>query len=385
MKSNAPGQLLGYTIQFPRALCHLLRSGPGDAVCIEVLGDVATKKKNNEVRAEEDKSSLYSKPITDKSTDLWKTFFNWIVAINEGSLDVEKTRYVLYCNKSGRLSIVDQFSDATNINDDREALKNAKEKLSDVASEHEIWGYYDFVVNQNENLLLQVICQFEVQYGIDAGYDDVDSEIQKKVVPPSQIDFFRDKISGWLLKIIQEKIAKKESACIPWEDFNNQFLVVFQRVRQRELVDFTLESPPKQEDIHRQVKIRPRYLRQLDLIGCTDDKIVEAVSDFLRADVNRHRWIEKELIDEDTATDFMNKLQGFWYTQKKKIKITEKHLGDEEKGQLLLGECKSRQETIRDMSPPHPTIAGTYHALAEEPVLGWHPTWEKLLSDQEEV
>ena len=45
MKSNAAGQLLGYTIQFPRALYHLLRCGPGDAVCIEVLGDVATKKK----------------------------------------------------------------------------------------------------------------------------------------------------------------------------------------------------------------------------------------------------------------------------------------------------------------------------------------------------
>ena len=42
MKSNAPGQLLGYTIQFPRALSHLLKSGPGDSVCVEVLGDVAS-------------------------------------------------------------------------------------------------------------------------------------------------------------------------------------------------------------------------------------------------------------------------------------------------------------------------------------------------------
>lgn len=385
MKSNAPGQLLGYSIQFPRALCHLLRSGPGDAVFIEVLGDVATKKRDKEVIAEEDKSSIYSKPITDKSTDLWKTFFNWIVAIKEGSLDVGKTRYVLYCNKSGRLSIVDQFSAATNINDAGGALKNAKEKLSDVTSKHDIWENYNFVVNKNESLFLQVICRFEVQYGIHAGYDDVNYEIRKKNVPLSQIDFLRDKISGWLLKIIQEKIAKKETACIPWEDFDHQFSVVFDRVRQRELVDFTLESPPKLEDIHSQVKIRPCYLRQLDLIGCTDSEIVEAVSDYLRADVNRHRWIENEFIDVETATDFMNKLKRFWSTQKKIIKITEKQLGEEEKGQLLLEKCKSRQETIRGMSPPEPTVVGTYHALAEEPVLGWHPSWEKLLSDQEGV
>ena len=385
MKSNAPGQLLGYTIQFPRALCHLLRSGPGNTVCVEVLGDVATKKENNEVIAEEDKSSLSGKPITDKSTDLWKTFFNWIVAIKEGSFDVGKTRYILYCNKSGRPSIVDQFSAATNVNEAGEALKKTKKQLSDVTSKHEIWDNYDFVVNQNENLLLQVICQFEVQYGIYAGYDDVNYEIRKKNVPLSQIDFLRDKISGWLLKVIQEKIAKKEPACISWEDYDHQFSVVFKRVRQRELVDFTLESPPKPEDIHQQVKIRPRYLRQLDLIGCTDDEIIEAVSEYLRADVNRHSWIENELIDEDTAADFMDKLRAFWNNQKKIILITEKNLGDEEKGQLFLGKCKSKQEKISDMSPPDPTIAGTYHALAEEPVLGWHPTWEKLLSDQEEV
>jgi hypothetical protein len=385
MKSNAPGQLLGYTIQFPRALYHLLRSGPGDAVCIEVLGDVATKMKNGDVKAEEDKSSLCSKPITDKSTDLWKTFFNWIDAIKAGSLDVEKTQYILYCNKAGRFSIVDQFSDAVTANDAREALKKAKEKLSDITSEHDIWEAFDYVVNQNENLLLKVICQFEVQYGNDAGYDEVDYEIRKKNVPSSQIDFLRDKISGWLLKTIQDKISKKEPAWVTWEEFDHEFSVVFERVRRRELVDFTLEFPPKEEDIHMQVKIRPRYLQQLDIIGCGDDEIVEAVSDYLRADVNRHKWIENELIDVDTATDFIAKLKGFWENQKKKIKITEKNLSDEEKGQLLLEECKCRQELIRDMSPPYPTIIGTYHSLAEEPVLGWHPTWQKLLIDKEEV
>ena len=51
---------------------------------------------------------------------------------------------------------------------------------------------------------------------------------------------------------------------------------------------------------------------------------------------------------------------------------------EKEKGQLLFVDCKSRKETIRDMNPPNSTIAGTYHALADEPVLGWHPSWEKL-------
>ena len=55
-------------------------------------------------------------------------------------------------------------------------------------------------------------------------------------------------------------------------------------------------------------------------------------------------------------------------------------LQETEKGQLLLYECKSRQEVIRDISPPPSTIPGTYHALADELTIGWHPNWEKIFS-----
>ena len=111
MKSNAPGQLLGYTIQFPRALLHLLRSGPGGSVCVEVLGDVATIKPDGTVIDEEDKSSVANNPLTDRSTDLWKTFSNWIAAIRNGDLNVSKTQFVLFCNRSGQYGLVDEVKD----------------------------------------------------------------------------------------------------------------------------------------------------------------------------------------------------------------------------------------------------------------------------------
>lgn len=112
MKSNAPGQLLGFSMQYPRALYHLLRSAPKDVVCVEVLGDVATLKSDGELLAEEDKSSIVGNPLTDKSTDLWKTFSNWIEAIKDGFIDVEKTKFLLYTNRSGREGIVNKFSSA---------------------------------------------------------------------------------------------------------------------------------------------------------------------------------------------------------------------------------------------------------------------------------
>ncbi len=76
MTSNAPGQLLGYAIQIPRALFHLLKADPGDAVCIEVLGDVATITSDGRQILEEDKSSISDNPLTNKSINLWKSFYN---------------------------------------------------------------------------------------------------------------------------------------------------------------------------------------------------------------------------------------------------------------------------------------------------------------------
>lgn len=385
MNSNAPGQLLGYTLQYPRALYHLLRGGPGDIVSVEVLGDVAISKPSGEVISEEDKSSTSGNPLTDRSTDLWKTFFNWINAINSGVLAVGKTTFILYCNESsGREGIVNKFSSAQNHEEIQNAINYAKRELNDIRPAHDIWKYYDFVVNQNETRLLEVVEKFELHVGNGAGYDEVRYEIQRKHVPKSQIEFLMNYLGGWLQKQVSEKIKLGESAVIKWEDFDHQFMVVFDRARRLELIDFTLQDPIQECDIQKQVKIRPCYLRQLEKIEVSDDDILDAVSDFLRADVNRNKWIENETIDEEVARDFDSKLKGFWKNQRTRIEITEKNLAETKRGQLLFVDCKSRQEKIRDVEPPSSTISGTYHALANEPLLGWHPNWEQFFPKQKD-
>lgn len=378
MKSNAPGQLLGFSVQFPRALYHLLRSAPKDVVCVEVLGDVATFTSGGKLLSEEDKSSIVGNPLTDRSTDLWKTFSNWIEAIINEDFDVEKTQFVLYCNHSGRQGIVNKFSSAQNQIDIQSAIEYAKKELSDIKPDHEIWRYYDFVVNKNETLLSKVIQRFELQIGNGTGYDEVKIEIRRKHVPDGQIEFIMENLSGWIQKVIIEKIAVREKAIISWEEFNHQFLVLFDRSRCRELIDFTMQYSKEDEKVRNQVKTRPRYIKQLEAIDLTDEEIIDAVSDYLRADVNRQKWIDSEIINEEVASNFESKLTKFWENQRKRIKITEKKLGEIEQGQLLLIDCKSRKETIRGMFPPSSTIPGTYHALADEPTIGWHPNWETI-------
>lgn len=378
MKSNAPGQFLGYSIQFPRALFHLLKSEEGDIVCVEVLGDVATKKEDATVISEEDKSSVVSNPLTDKSTDLWKTFSNWIEAIKDKTLIVDKTRFIIYTNKAGRESIINAFSKAKDEKSAKAAIKKAKKKLKDVDGTHEIWPFYDLVINQNEALLIDVIQRFELQIGAGSVYKEVLRDLKSKLVPESQVEFLMEGLGGWLDRKIIEKIEKKEPANIEWKEFQKHSLVLFDRVRKRELVDFALQNPPADKEIKKQVKERPLYLKELDAIETTDDAIIEAVTDFIRAKVNRDKWIEHELIDETVAADFESRLNKFWDNQRKKIELTQKGMEENERGQLLYLECKMRQEPIRDMYPPVSTVAGTFHSLVNEKNIGWHPNWTSL-------
>jgi hypothetical protein len=331
------------------------------------------------VISEEDKSSIVSNPLANKSTDLWKTFFNWIQAAKNNELVISNTKFILYCNKLGKPGIVDQFSEALDSFEAKSALESAKNILSDIDKSHKIWKFYDFSVNENKSMLLQIIERFELDVIDGDLYDELRISIKNKHIPSTQIEFFLENMSGWLLKCVQEKITAKENAIISWDAFDHQFTTFFDRSRKRELIDFTLQSPPVSSDIDGQIKIRPKYVQQLDIIGLNEDEIIRAVSDFLRADINRSQWIESDIIDEDVAKEFENKLSTFWENQKKRIAITEKNLSECEKGQLLLVDCMSRVEMIRGISPPDATISGTYHALADEPILGWHPDWVNII------
>ncbi len=384
MDSNAAGQFLGYVLQIPRALFYLLKAGPGDVVCVEVVGDVALLAAAGHIIAEEDKSSVNTNPLTNKSKDLWKTFYNWITAINNHEISIHNASFLLFCNKTGRPGIVNTFHSARNEQEALKAISEAQDLLTDVGQGHEIWRHYNYVVNQHAPELAEVIQRFEFQTRAGAGYEDVREELIKKHLNTNDIPYMVTSLSGWLQQELTERIAAKKPARIEWEDFDKQVKVLFSRARRLELIDFTQQEPVEDKDIQQQMKIRPCYLKQLEAIDCDVDEILNSVADFLMAKVNRDKWIANGCIDEAVAKEFQATLMTYWSNQKKRIEITETGRTEKEQGQLLLSDCKNRQATIRDSHPPSGTIAGTYHALADEPSLGWHPHWKLLFQERKD-
>jgi len=383
--STAAGQLLGYTLQLPRALCRLLEVGPGGAVGVEVLGDVTAYLPNGDSINEEDKSSVQGNPLTDRSTDLWKTFHNWIKLIEEGTVNLDKTRFVLYCNQKGRKSLVKRFADASTDESAEAARRAAEKELEGLSTEHAIWPYYDYVINKHADLFERIITRFDLIIGSDSAYEDVRAELSKMLVPDSDLTFISQTMGGWMDETVMGLVKAKQLAVIRHKDFKHRFDVLMTRIRQRALVDYAASELLLDKQVDLSLKSRLTFVQQLDLINISEEQKLEAVADYLRADHNRNRWIENEFIDEDVARDFDNRLKTFWKTTQRKTEIVHKTLSEAERGELVLGDCTARQEPIRDVEPPDRTVSGTYHALANREELGWHPRWPDLLHDGEDA
>ena len=377
MNSNAPGQLLGYGLQLQRALMHLLQAESGHSVSVEVIGDVGIHKEDG-VISEEDKSSISSNPVTNKSTDLWKTFSNWIESVKNGNLYIDKTSFILYSNYAGRPALVDVYSKADTIDEAKEAIDLSITTLNDIEESHEIYHHLTNVLS-NADLFAKIIMKFEFVVGSKSSDEEIYKALIKIFVPKEHVRYMHDELLGWVTNFVYDKITAKEQAIITWDEFNKRFIPVFRKVRSRELIDFTISNRPSENELYSKLNEYPYYIQQLQIIDLDEDVQIAAVNDYLRSKINMSEWIEGDFIDEDTAASFEENLIHFWDNKKKRILIIYKGIEAVERGQLLHSECMTNSTRIANQDPPLSTITGHYHALADEERLGWHESWKEKL------
>jgi|TARA_R100000027_G_scaffold67632_1_gene67365 hypothetical protein len=350
-------------------------------VSVEVTGDVAVMLNNGSNIEEEDKSSLSRNPVTDKSTDLWKTFYNWIHALNDGLIDLGGTKFILYASHEGNTGIVDALSDAQSPEEINRCVEDVENLFESLETPHPIFLYLSYILD-NKELFKSIVQSFEFIVGTKTGSEEIKQILSDMIlVSHHHVDYVHDELVGWITNSVMARIAVGELAIIPWTEYENRFLVLFERVRARELIDFTKEYAAEHEDVRKQIKAYPRYLKQLQIIDIEDHEQISAVSDFLRRKVNADKWIESELIDEASAQEFEESLRSYWNSTFKKISITEKSLKPEERGQLLYHNCKERQSTIGNQPVLSHFVRGTYHNLANENELWWHESWNDLLKN----
>ncbi|MFC3116561.1 ABC-three component system protein [Cellvibrio fontiphilus] len=348
---------------------------------MEVLDDVAEITGNGNVIVEQTKSGMAHNPVSDWAIDLWKTFSNWVDAVNSQSLDLEKTFFKLYVAQPYTGDFIAQISNAKTKEDVESILtyiwaRFEKEKPKGCSE------YLKNFFSAPIEVKIKIIINFTYECGNNELYSDLKS-LMSPFVSASMIDNACQKAVGLVKVKTDELIAAGKPAVIPASEFLNDFRAYI-RKHDRDNILSSFSLRPTELEISDALDEFPTFIKQLDLIECDSDEKIRAMSDFLRSSSEKTIWSERGLIYKDSFDELEENLISNWRNEKNRVEITQQELSDVNKGKLIYIGNVQKNYRLEEKDLPLFFSNGTLHSLADRLKLGWHPHFKRELQPNDE-
>jgi hypothetical protein len=382
---HVPGQALGYSLQVTRFVALLLQSPKDANVSLEVFEDIGAETPDKRRKAIQSKSTADRNPVADHAVDLWKTLSNWVDQVREGELDPDQTAFEIYVSKQIHGDIVESFSEASSIEEAERALSRARDKLWGPLPERKnrgsvaplIHSYVDNFLDADEANVCRIIQHFKLVMGSGSPQADLRELFAQPLVPEDLVDPAQEYALGWVKLRTDQLLERKVPAIISVAEFRISMQAFMRKYDSRTMLRSFAKDPNPQQIKAEVVK---NYVRQLELIEASDDQKMRAITDYLRASVDRTTWSEKGLVFEGSFDEFEDNLKRAWENLKVRTFLANKTGSEEEKGQALYSECSLHQANLQNMETPPHFIPGSFNSLADANNIGWHPDYRSRLA-----
>lgn len=383
--TSAPGQFYGYGIQEARFLHHLLRSRPGDAVALECIDDVSGTR-SGEKYAEQVKSGLAHNPISNRSTDLWKTFANWLNGRRSGKIPAG-TKFILYVAQPYTGKIAQQLSDCTTKQEAKAAIAAVRkefwgdapqfEKRASVAEK--LAKQVNIVLSASESALADIIRAFTLECGIGAPYDEIATEIESAPVGAENVEQILHQLAGWIRTTVFDLIQAGQPAVVSRDEFHTEYVAAVRKFDRSDTILPTYATAPTEEQIQAEVLLDQTYIRQLRLIGADQGTVYDAINTFLMAATDRTEWAKRGYIHRSSVAEYEAALKRVWASKKMAVKVQMRGSPPEDFGTLLLSSCLEASIPLQGKTVSTHFTPGSFHKLANTLDVGWHPDFASLL------
>lgn len=374
--TSAPGQYYGFSIQPTRLCLHLLLAPAGSVVSLEVLDDTDIVQADGQVMAEQSKSGLATNPISDWSIDLWKTFSNWIDAIEAGFIDLDRTHFHLHVvqQKSGELAELLHFSHTTEYA--LEAIKKIRKRFN---KEKPVGckPYITKFLNYDAEKLGKLITKFSCECGDSDPIKPIRDFLSNTVAEIALDDVCRSVI-GWVKIRSDELIGARKLAAIQKDEFADWLSTHCSRLSYDYLLTYSIPKPDPLE-VEANILNHPVMMQQLDLIELGQRDKLKAMADFMRSKTGKTRWGEIGFIVESQFEDYIDDLEKLWKGNYLDIKGGSTNLTLIEQGESLFLRCQALTPKINGKDTPDYMSRGTFQHLADKQIIGWHPSYKVLL------
>jgi hypothetical protein len=384
--AQVPGQLFGYSLQAIRLLSLALDASPGTVLSLEVFEDVGTVDETGKTLASQTKSGLETNPVSDRAVDLWKTFSNWLTAVASGQLEVAATQFEIYLAKRHTGKFVTSFHDAKTEEEAKAALDHARDVLWGTAPKYSkkkklaetLAPFVNHVLDISSKDTLGIIQRFSLSVATKDPLRDLRPKVDAKWVRPESVDLVIKYAHGWIKEKLDGLLLEGRPAALDVNEFNAAIAAYLPRVDFRQILTAIAGTLELTDDTIAAEQVRT-YVRQLELIEHSEEDVIESINNFLRASAERAAWGEAGIVHDNSFDDYEKSLIAYWKNKRAAHRVIHKSLTGVERGQLLLADCGVHQQKLQGLEVPAFFTPGSFHALAEEKTVGWHPEYETLL------
>ena len=380
---SAKEPALGYFYQLRYGLYLLLSSRQHEDVkiLIESLDDIELQIANK-MELLQTKYHLKSKTnLSDRSSDFWKTIRVWSEEIISGLIDIDNTIFSLVTTES--ISTKSFIMDIKNKTDIGKVLSELRKIAKETTNSKNLQGYQAFLglSDINQKKLIEKI------YIIDASldFDEIDKKIKNELKLSAlnkHIEPMLDRLEGWFFKQCIYHLQEKKDS-ISFNELQMQINYISDSFSQENLpIDFPDKIIPTDKD-YTDVSIM-RFYKQLDLIHISPRLRENAISNYYRAFGQRSKWLREELLNPQEEIDYDKKLVDDWEQKfdllldKTDGQSDEKKIEDGKKFYIKFHIDQTPQIFIRDRFREDYLTRGSYHMLANNLKVGWHPNYEIL-------
>jgi hypothetical protein len=384
--AEAPGPAAGYIYQLRYVLFRAMRKlarDPTASIGIERLDDVIIEAEGTIATLEQLKHTTSDeKKYTDSSPEVWRAIGNWARLYKDKIIDLSKVELAFVTNaavaehtaisKLG-LSEEDRDIDAALLE-----LKSvaAKSQNASSASDRAKFIALDDVV---KSALLRAI-RF---VGDNPNLASLGQEIEELLhfaCDASCLTEFRTELEGWWLDRVAFILNKGQGDVVPLIDIDARIGYLREKFKQSSLqidVEEPADHPADLGDY--------TFVRQVRVLKVGPPRIRNAQRDFLKASAQRSKWLRESRIDPAELTKYDAELEERYVTQSAIFRDElSAAANDDEKcqnGRQLLGWAETQQVPLRGASAQFLT-SGSYHTLADQIRLGWHPEFSKLFGSK---
>lgn len=376
--SSAVGPAAGYFYQLRYGLLRALEvfpKHPTSIISIESLDDVSIEGENLTIDSQLKHSVDPGKKISKFSPAIWRTLAIWMTRLRLGVDDHHEFHFITtgQVDDDNPLIFLRPTPSDLAVNAALQGLEGTAQSSSSTATQKDRATF--LAASDGERLSL--VRRIRLVDG-SPNLEVIGSEIEYQIryaCEAGQVASFRQDLEGWWIGRVFDRWVADGGAQIELEELGAQVSFLKERYKPSEL---PLDVPEQDcEDLMEDSV----FIKQILAVTDSERRLRNAQKAFLRAKVQRSKWVREHRIDPTELESFDDTLKERWEAH---------HAGEcdllssaptpEEMmaaGKAVLRWAETSEVPIRSTRSVYLT-SGSYHALADARVVGWHPEFSDL-------